>query len=45
MIIVDNALQAREKEGRPIRVALIGAGFAMVENFRYFAVTPSRECG
>jgi len=27
MIIVDNALQAREKEGRPIRVALIGAGF------------------
>jgi predicted homoserine dehydrogenase-like protein len=27
MIIVDNALQARETEGRPIRVALIGAGF------------------
>ncbi len=27
MIIVDNALQAREAEGRPIRVALIGAGF------------------
>ena len=27
MIIVDNALEAREKEGRPIRVALIGAGF------------------
>jgi predicted homoserine dehydrogenase-like protein len=27
MIIVDTALQAREKEGRPIRVALIGAGF------------------
>jgi len=27
MIIVDNALKAREKEGRPIRVALIGAGF------------------
>lgn len=27
MIIVDTALQAREKEGRPVRVALIGAGF------------------
>ena len=27
MIIVDNALRAREAEGRPIRVALIGAGF------------------
>ena len=27
MIIVDDALQAREKEGRPIRVALLGAGF------------------
>ena len=27
MIIVDTALKAREKEGRPIRVAFIGAGF------------------
>src|SRR3984885_3252247 len=27
MIIVDTALKAREKEGRPIRVALIGSGF------------------
>ena len=27
MIIVDNALKAREAEGRPIRVATIGAGF------------------
>ncbi len=27
MIIVDTALEAREKEGRPIRVGLIGAGF------------------
>jgi predicted homoserine dehydrogenase-like protein len=27
MIIVDNALKAREAEGRPIRVAVIGAGF------------------
>jgi len=27
MILVDTALEAREKEGRPIRVALIGAGF------------------
>jgi predicted homoserine dehydrogenase-like protein len=27
MIIVDTALQAREAEGRPIRVAMIGAGF------------------
>jgi predicted homoserine dehydrogenase-like protein len=27
MIIVDNALQSREAEGRPIRVALLGAGF------------------
>jgi predicted homoserine dehydrogenase-like protein len=27
MIIVDNALRARAKEGRPIRVGLIGAGF------------------
>jgi len=27
MIIVDNALRARETEGRPMRVALIGAGF------------------
>jgi len=27
MIVVDTALQAREREGRPIQVALIGAGF------------------
>lgn len=27
MIIVDTALETREREGRPIRVALIGAGF------------------
>ena len=27
MILVDTALEARHKEGRPIRVALIGAGF------------------
>src|SRR5215475_14300675 len=27
MIIVDDALQAREAEGKPIRVGLIGAGF------------------
>ena len=27
MIIVDTALRAREAEGRPIRVALVGAGF------------------
>jgi predicted homoserine dehydrogenase-like protein len=27
MIIVDSALAAREAEGRPIRVALVGAGF------------------
>ena len=27
MIIVDRALAAREAEGRPIRVGMIGAGF------------------
>jgi predicted homoserine dehydrogenase-like protein len=27
MIIVDNALQAREREGKPIRVGMVGAGF------------------
>ena len=27
MILVDNALKAREAEGRPIRVGLIGSGF------------------
>ncbi len=27
MIIVDNALQAREAQGKPIRVGMIGAGF------------------
>lgn len=27
MILVDDALKIREKEGRPIRVALLGAGF------------------
>ena len=27
MIIVDNALKAREAEGKPIRVGMIGAGF------------------
>jgi len=27
MIIVDEALQAREREGRPIRVGVLGAGF------------------
>ena len=28
MIIVDSALQEREKQGKPIRVGLVGAGFA-----------------
>ena len=27
MIIVDTALQAREKEGKPVRVGMVGAGF------------------
>ncbi len=27
MIIVDKALQERGKEGRPVRVGLVGAGF------------------
>src|SRR5205814_2258537 len=27
MIIVDNALKAREQQGKPIRVGMIGAGF------------------
>jgi predicted homoserine dehydrogenase-like protein len=27
MMITDNLLQAREREGRPIRVGMIGAGF------------------
>ena len=27
MILVDNALQAREEQGNPIRVAMLGAGF------------------
>jgi predicted homoserine dehydrogenase-like protein len=27
MVIIDNALRAREAEGRPIRVGMIGAGF------------------
>jgi predicted homoserine dehydrogenase-like protein len=27
MIIIDNALRARESEGRPVRVGMIGAGF------------------
>jgi len=27
MIIVDQALRAREQEGRPIRVGMLGAGF------------------
>ena len=27
MIIVDNALKAREASGKPIRVGMIGAGF------------------
>ncbi len=27
MILVDNALARREQEGRPIRVAMVGAGF------------------
>jgi predicted homoserine dehydrogenase-like protein len=27
VIIVDNALEAREREGRPIRIGMIGAGF------------------
>ncbi len=28
MIIVDTALKQREAEGKPLRVALVGAGFA-----------------
>ena len=27
MIIVDNALRARAEQGKPIRVAILGAGF------------------
>src|SRR6185437_3901653 len=27
MIIIDNALKAREAEGRPIRIGMLGAGF------------------
>jgi predicted homoserine dehydrogenase-like protein len=27
MILVDNALKAREAEGRPVRIAMVGAGF------------------
>ena len=27
MILVDNALKAREEQGRPVRVAMVGAGF------------------
>ena len=27
MILVDNALRAREEQGKPIRVAMVGAGF------------------
>ena len=27
MIIVDNALKERERQGRPIRVGMVGAGF------------------
>src|SRR5258705_13172729 len=27
MIIVDNALKAREQQGKPIRVGMVGAGF------------------
>jgi predicted homoserine dehydrogenase-like protein len=27
MILVDNALKAREEQGRPIRVGMVGAGF------------------
>lgn len=27
MIIIDSALEAREREGRPVRVGLVGAGF------------------
>ena len=27
MIIVDSALERREEQGRPVRVAIIGAGY------------------
>ena len=27
MILVDNALKAREQSGKPIRVGMVGAGF------------------
>jgi predicted homoserine dehydrogenase-like protein len=27
MIIVDSALQERQREGRPVRVGMVGAGF------------------
>src|SRR5258708_11390879 len=27
MILVDNALKAREQQGKPIRVGMVGAGF------------------
>src|SRR5438445_12753480 len=27
MVIVDNALKAREQQGKPIRIGMVGAGF------------------
>ena len=43
MMIVDDLLQAREREGRPIRVGMIGAGF-MAQGLANTIVTASPEC-
>lgn len=42
MLVVDNALQARETDGRPIRVALLGAGF-MSRGLANHIVNTTRE--
>jgi len=43
MIIVDNALRAREEQGRPIRVGMIGAGF-MGQGLPTKSLTAFRGC-
>ena len=55
MIIVDKALQAREEQGLPIRVGMIGAGFMgqgltnqivnSVHGMRMAAVQPATRAG
>lgn len=43
MIILDRALERRERDGNPVRVAMVGAGY-MGRGIAFQMVTAARAC-